>query len=480
MINAMLHNELLSLHENLKQLIEFLRSKVDPGNSVTFKTYDCRNRIKEAIERLEPISQLLDLHLCLDDTTIRTINFYSVFDQQFSGRYHKEAEYWIQDGYEGEKVLVTDKERLKREFTIRNCMNSLSLVPVNIASNAMKYMLPNQKAEVWLQKVPPRNILTISNYGPKNENIDALLEEGVRGENSEMAGMGLGLSIIRSVVEFHQPLLDSSIEIVQDNEVAFTKDGVDYTKFSVIFTYLTVPPQQSEVNRFKADFFNKIPLIIMHNMVDILANLFSITEKLQDLSFRAENNSRLAAEFRPYVDQFYLHIEKMQETIKLCLYMRNGYSTRNILGNVCPINVEKFSGKVLGLLNKYCYREKEIALQFHPIRPQIVETFSVVYPVIYGLCNAILDNAADESQIQVEMEGKTLSIAVNEIDPARVIYRGALPEHPEPRDLARIKSSMYAEILKDCHIGLWADEYGDDVHFTLNFENAKNDVTNES
>ena len=91
MINTMLHNELNALYENLKSLIRDSESLTD-GSAGGFRNLYCKQKIREALDMLHPISNLLDLHLKLDDTTLTSVDFYDIFNTQFvTGRYNKRA-----------------------------------------------------------------------------------------------------------------------------------------------------------------------------------------------------------------------------------------------------------------------------------------------------------------------------------------------------------------------------------------------------
>ena len=232
---------------------------------------------------------------------------------------------------------------LRREFSINNCMNSMNLVPINLASNAMKYMLGDQHVKVVLLKTPKRNIITITNLGPKNQedNLEKLTEEGYRGNNSSnMAGMGLGLAQIKSIIGLHKTLLDASIDLAQGKDTLAVIGDKEYTSFSVTITYLRYSEEQANKPAM-TEFKNRIPLIIAHNMVDILANLFVVTDRLPKLRLK-EYDKVIKNNYDKIINKFQLDLEKMQETIKLCLYVRNQYQTTNLLGNICPIAIATY------------------------------------------------------------------------------------------------------------------------------------------
>lgn len=462
-IEQTLHNELLVLYQECKQLIYNLE------NSFPFKNQYCKERIEENTMILKQICSQLEIHLKIDDVTITSVDFYSNFQAQFNlNRYQKSVEYYIQEGYGNNPELVTDSEKLKQEFTINNCMNSMHLVPINLASNAMKYMLSGQQAKVVLLKTPRRNIITVTNLGPKNSetNLENLTKEGYRGDNSsKMAGMGLGLSQIKAIIGLHKTLLDASIDISQDNKNIVMVDGKEYTTFSVTISYLRSVPEQS-ISPSTTEFFNRIPLIIAHNMVDIIANLFSVVDKLPRLPFK-NDDERFKRDFLMMIGRFQLTVEKMQETIKLCLYIRNNYSTQNIMGNICPIEIGCFFKKEIEQL--YIHRYSHVERPVVRGTSQIIDTFSAVYPVIYGLCDLILSHSSKVTELDIDIDNSNISITSNNINFEELLYDGYLNEEPELEKDTNIKSCMYIDILEECNIKLEKNQN----QLIINYEYAK-------
>ena len=455
-----LHAELTNLYNECKKLIETL--EVDYASKLVSmeytKTILQKNGEKEEVVNINIISLLnqilsqLELHLKLDDTSLTSVNFYSIFQSQFDlGRYQKGVDYYIQEGFGGSEVIVTDKERLQKEFTINNCMNSMSLVPINLASNAMKYMPSGQNAKVVLIKTPRRNIISISNLGPKNyeDDLDKLTEEGYRGDNdSSMAGMGLGLSQVKSIVGIHKALLDSTIDISQETKDVSIKLGdIEYTPFTVKFSYLRTALEQSN-SPSTEELFNRIPLIIAHNMVDIIANLFVITEKLPGLRFKNFDKA-IKNHYNNIINRFQLDVEKMQETIKMCLYVRNNYNAEKIRGNICSIDIGSFFAKELSQLCIHRYTN---------IQPPIIrgtskkiDTYSAVYPAIYALCELILEKASDDTEFDIEIDDKEITVNGRNINFNEIFYDDDLyPEEEEEE--CHIKSCMCLDILGECDI----------------------------
>lgn len=460
------------LYKELKRLYEECTGLIDKLND-QYKTHLCNNNFEyiikysngqnekiDLLELLMIINSQIKLHLDLNETHITSVNFYTQFQSQFDlGSYNKGVEYFIQDGYEGVQRRVTDVDSLKREFSINNCMISMGLVPINLASNAKKYMPSDTKVNVVLLKTTKRNIITITNLAPKNEdkNLDKLTEEGYRGDNSsEMAGMGLGLSQIKSIVEMHQSLIDSTIDIAQSNKIEAIVDGIEYTWFSVTITYLRDISNQ-EVNHSLDGFISRLPLVIAHNMVDIIANLFVVADKLPRLWFH-DKNDPIKKNYIKSIQRFKLAIERMQECIKLYLYIRNNYSTQYLQGNKCHIAIGQFFKEELNNLITHQYSHKSINLDIiDGSSSKLVETYSAVYPMLYGLCDLFLSKSPKDTDFHVEMDDTGITLSSDNFDFKRLIYNDLILKDPNEEDISRIRSHMYFQVLRECNMDLEID-----------------------
>lgn len=469
-IDVTLHNELSSLYNECIKLIDELEKNY-AQRLISWDYINSNNNERtNIIELLKQITSQLEIHLKLDDTTITTVDFYTNFQMQFeTGRYKKGVDYYIQEGYGGTESLVTDPETLRREFSINNCMNSMNLVPINLASNAMKYMLGDQHVKVVLLKTHRRNIITITNLGPKNQedNLEKLTEEGYRGNNSSnMAGMGLGLAQIKSIIGLHKTLLDASIDLAQGKDTLAVIGDKEYTSFSVTITYLRSSEEQANTPAM-TEFKNRIPLIIAHNMVDILANLFVVTDRLPKLRLK-EYDKVIKNNYDKIINKFQLDLEKMQETIKLCLYVRNQYQTTNLLGNICPIAIATFFKREIEhlIIHKYSHIPKPI------IRggSRNISTYSAIYPALYGICGLILENSDRDTELDIEIDNTGITITSDSIDFCTILYYGDLKDS-EHEQIQHIRSCMCIDILEDSGINVEINNN----ELKLNYKDVENE-----
>lgn len=320
-IESTLHDELSSLYNECCELIFELEYNY-ARKLTSFDYINPENGEKTNIlELLKQIAFQLKIHLKLDDTTITTIDFYSIFQAQFDmGRYQKGVEYYIQDGYAGTETLVTDPEKLRQEFEIYDCMDSMNLVPIIIASNARKYMPNGLHVKVVLLKTSIRNIITIAYLSPKDieDNLKELTEEGYRSiYSSDLACMDHRLAQIKQIIRLHKNLIDANIDMVQKGSVVKIGE-VEYSKFCVTITYLRSVFEQT-IEPSIEKFAKRIHLIIAHNMVDILANLYFIVDRLSELRFKVPDKDG-KHRYDSIITKFRLGVKKMDATIKLYRY----------------------------------------------------------------------------------------------------------------------------------------------------------------
>ncbi len=459
-IDSILHKELQVLHDECEKFIKELKTTYAPKLR-TMLYYKAETEEKtDILLLLEKINSQLKLHLNLDDKTLYDIDFYTPFKTQFSlSRYNKKVEFYIQEGFGTNPQLVTDEDTLKNEFTIKNCMKSMEIVPFNLASNAMKYMPSNQTATIVLIKTSRRNIIKITNLGPKNreKNLDKLKEEGYRGDNSsKMAGMGLGLAMIESIVGLHENILDASIDIEQDNKNVIKLGDEEYVPFSVTITYLSTQPNKVIIDSLE-EFVKRIPLMIAHNMVDILANLFAVVDRLPRLHFKVFDKE-VKTRYDSLINKFRLNIEKMQKTIKMNLYIRNSYSAEEILGNVCPIAIQSFFKSEITNMHSFCYNYKpkpkiKYGAGFYDKNSDV---FSAVYPAIYSLCELILKKADNDSALEILIDNDGIVIN-SDVEFSDVIYDSELDGNYRLESEDKIQSCMCIDILNSCNIFLIID-----------------------
>ena len=412
-INQLLLDKLQSFddscHEFQLGLNDFVFEKTK-GNS----WMDEKNKlISDYRDKLDIFSSQIFVHQNLDKTDIVSVNFYEQFNTFFeSDKYHISVEYYIQNGFGNKKVQITDVELLRKEFLIPYCLNSMWLVPMNIASNARKYSPDSCKVIVTLINEDTYKYITVVNYGPQcdESEINDLSEEYRRGNNSDfISGMGLGTSQVKSIIMLHKSLIDATYNFRSSKEVVFI-NGIPYSEFTTNISFSTVL-QKKELDGFES-IKSRIPLIIIHNMGEISANILFATEQLR---YKYKGNRK----WHKYIAKQILNVNDLQDTLRICLFIRNNFSTEYLFGNKCIVNIQKVIQDTIEVLCEERYRCKQISTAFSGEIGSI-ESYSILFSVLYGICNQICYMIPHNSSLLVEMEtgwkNKTISIICEDVD----------------------------------------------------------------
>lgn len=404
----------------------------------------------------------LEVHLNLDNVSLGDVNFYREFRTPFlTGSYHKGVEFYIKEirnEEESEPILVDDEEILDMEFTIHNCMPCMQLVPQQLAGNAKKYCVSGQDVKVLLVKDVDYNTNTIyvSNIGPHctNDEINIIVEGGVsgnevRGDNAkDVAGMGIGLSEVKDIIDLHEPVLDTSFDISTNNKVVCTINGKEYSIFTTIISYLTQPKAADRIP-FSKKFLNRIPIILLHNSIDIIANLIEATKSFRKIRFNG--NEELVST----IDKFLIEINKFQDLTKMCLYMRNEFTTDNLLGNTCTINM---GHHIRGLLTNICRNDyptikigSEIQIEGETCP---CEVYSSMFSCLYGFFDYLLCQINEDSAFDVFFDKDAISITCEEIDFSEIMVETIPEDWLKNNDYESIRLKMYSDIFRQNQYGI--------------------------
>ena len=396
----------------------------------------------------------LEVHLGLDDVSLTNVNFYKEFRTPFlTGSYYKGVDFFvkeIRDNVEGEEVLLTDEEQLNREFTIHNCMSCMQLVPQQLAGNAKKYSISGQNVKVLLEKDLDydTNTIYVSNIGPHctNSEINTIVEEGVsgnevRGANArDVAGMGIGLSEVKDIINLHEAILDTSFDISTNNKVVTVINEKEYSIFTTVISYLTKPKAAVRIP-FSKKFSARIPIILLHNSVDIIANLIEATKVLKRIRYRGNEG------FVSTVEQFQIEINKFQDLTKLCLFIRNNYKTDNLLGNVCSINI---GNKIKDLVANICRNDYPDLLgdTIHIEGESLtIDVYSSIFPCLYGFFDYLLCQVSPLAAFDVIIDDYSVEIKCDDIKFKEIINAGKRETFRDD-DYDNMRLKMYYSIFE--------------------------------
>ncbi len=374
------------------------------------KEKDLKRRIERFEEQMNVFSNQIFTHMNLDKTDLTSVNFYEEFNSFFdSNMFEKKVEYYVQQGFGNKPELITDPKILKKEFIIPSCFHSMKLVPENIASNARKYSPKGGIITVSLINEDTYKYITVVNEGPyeKELNLTQLTDDYRRGENAGViAGMGLGTSQVKTIVLMHKSMLDTTFSMKSSDDIILF-NGVPHSVFTTKISYNTVA-ERSDLDVIADEFRTRIPLIILHNMGEITANMLQALKTLSKFHFN--RFSRREFKWTLLIARQIANINRMQNIMKTCLFARNNYSTDYLWGNVCDVLLYQSITNNLRVLNNYEYQEKDIKLSIYGnILP--ISSYSVLYPVIFGICDLVLNSLHDSSSLHVDMDEENYQVS---------------------------------------------------------------------
>lgn len=423
-----LFDEMRLLYKECSELRDYMKSLTVPTNEV--------NSLEKKRSELEDCMNLIRIHQELRNTTLQEVDFYSKFKQHFyKDKANKEARFVVANDFKDEEVLEgtellnqylieenkdvikkTDKDienDLKKQFTIKNCLPVMELVPIQFASNARKYMPPGTIVTVTLTQKGERNFITVSNLGPRMEldEKSRLIDEGGRGKNTSMVrGMGLGFKQVKEILKMHKAWLDTAFEVEQ-SESDFLYEKSPYSMFNVKFTYLNGENEQSintDYLQWNEEFWSDdMPIVIVHNMFTITYDLRKLCEdKLKSLRPADANDKD---EWKLQIDELLMVIRRFDDTLRQCLY----YLDRDkdelgdaIMGNPCQVNLYKVVDRSFKTLVETFYSHKNFQydVQAHDFL-KVVDAHSSFYSFVCGVFSLIFDRAPKNSFFELTYEG---------------------------------------------------------------------------
>lgn len=467
-----LFDEMRLLYKKCSDLREYMKSLSVPSSEL--------NSLYNKIGELDNCMSLIRVHQELKNTSLQEVDFYSKFKKHFyRDKSNKEVRFIVIDGLENEEDGLDDAELLKRyvieenkdvivkpdkdvedelkkQFTIKNCLPVMELVPIQFASNARKYMPPGTIVTVTLRKTKKRNFITVSNLGPRSEQdeMNKILEEGGRGKNTlTVRGMGLGLKQVKEILNMHRDWLDTAFDVYQ-NENDFLYENIHYSMFTVKFTYLNGENEQSintDYVQWNEDLWtDDMPIVIVHNMFTVSYDLRRLCEnKLMRL--RLSNNNDIE-EWKLALEELRMVIRRFDDTLRQCLY--KVYLEQNddefvdaIMGNECSVSLHKIVDRSFKSLVKTLYSNKKFLYDIQVNEAlKSISAHSCFYSFIYGVFSLILDCAPKGSFFEITYDGgrndNQITIKCEQCDFKSVFYENA-------SELSRNRVQMYSDMLAE-------------------------------
>ncbi len=284
--------------------LKHLYSRSDTNNDSVDRLFDSLN---------DTLSNLM-LHTQLDKGTAKSVDFgkslANFFKNKQKKKISKHVKFIYKDGFDGEaRPIDIQNDPIAAEFTVDNCMPVMELVPLQIYSNAYKYMPDHSTLIVELTVTENRKYFSFRNLGPQTEQSEKenVFESGVRGINtSSVSGRGLGLSQVKQVLRIHKDWLNPLMSVDTDEEIVHL-NGIPYSWFILNLSFLrhsVITGSMNDTVNPLSD--NLLPKILFHNCYEIIEAIYNIVVKLETLNEKSVRESwiNILHEMRIYLSEF--------------------------------------------------------------------------------------------------------------------------------------------------------------------------------
>lgn len=391
-------------YDDTTECLENLRKKV-------FRFEQNQIHFGKWIDYLDCYRSQILIHKTLDNAKLIDVDFAKEIQNYFiDKKYLKRVAFYVQEGHKGEKVKVEDSEELSRLFTIPNCLSIMSLVPMQLALNARKYMPIESFLDVELTKTESRNYMVFSNIGPlcdENE-IGGITDEGTRGTNiGNTAGMGIGLAEVKTILDIHHDWLETTFDVDSTSESVIL-NGFRHSVFKAEITYLSHP--SADIKPKLDDFRSKIPVILIHNSMDIANGVLDICDHLLKIDEKCDKD------WREFVYKLRLSASILLKKVEECIYMSNGEQIEDIFGLEC---------KHFKMQNSFIAIIKELQKYYYPnIVPDIngsldkkynnIQTVGGLRTIILAICQLVMENIRGEATLEVNFDDNQIMLKCDE------------------------------------------------------------------
>lgn len=391
MITNLLIDAYQRLHDYSESLIEEISSILSDEHCLVYDLGLCISNIY--------------MHLSLSETEFIDVNIYEELTTSFSGnKSHQTVCFYTKEKFNGESKLITDSAELNSLFTISNCLPLFRIVPMQIASNAKKYMPDSGELSVALITKNNDIHILFSNYGPSctEEDIEHIFEEGFRGEQSNIAaGLGVGLAEIKKIVDLHS-WHGMECDVNSDDKKSILINGCKYSEFCIELMF-----SQSH-NTFGQptieEIINSTQIILMHDSYDIADKLIRICDRMRRITQCQMESDKLRTEVNLFLDR-----------IRYCQYLYNDKKNISyLLANKCRINIGKVFEAIVKNLKRFYYphlKKLDIRGALNPI-----DSYSCMYSVMTGFLYYILSCCNSEDDIYIRLEDDAIFIEGLECD----------------------------------------------------------------
>lgn len=363
------------------------------------------------LDYLECCRRQILIHKTLDKASLINVDFAKEIQLFFiDKKYKKRVNFFVKKGHGGERKQIEDPDILSKLFSIPNCLSIMSLVPMQLALNARKYMPIETILEVELTITENRNYLVISNIGPQcdEDEINNITEEGARGINTgDYAGMGVGLSEVQTILDIHYDWLETTFDIDSTSK-SIIYNGCRHSIFSVEITYLSHP--LSDIKPKLDGFRSKIPVILIHNSMDIANSVLDVCDHLLKI------DEKFNKDWREFVYKLRLSASILLKKVKECIFMSNGGQIYDIFGLDCKhFKIQSCFIAIIKELHKYFYPNILPDINgFLNKKYNYLQTVEGFRTIILAICLLVMDNIHGKSILEVDFDDNQIMLKCEE------------------------------------------------------------------
>ena len=358
---------------------------------------------------------LIEQHIQANNLQIGEIYFSDIINSFFTNitrnKWHKHVEYFFQNELSGEKRRLVDDDEIRESLTLHDCLPIMSIVPSQIADNAIKYMPTGSTLIVEVIQTEKRKTIILTNIGPllSQEELDVLIQKsGYRGSLAKDVheGMGMGLFEVKSIVEMHwwlDPNIVFSSNIVSPEDSNFNYNGIAQAIFCIRIQLLN---HSNIINKKDDDLLNwqktNLPQITLHDLNQIVPKLRNqIRNITRNISTITKDKSwrNLCYRLDSYIDQ----IKELTAIATLVVFGNNDASISSIIGQNCRVDLQNTIINKSKNYNESLYANKGIKISYlkNPSDCSITVP-SGIYILLCGIINTILEKSPKFSNLEIE------------------------------------------------------------------------------
>lgn len=421
----------------------------------------------DLIKNIELYILLIDLHIQENEGVIGDVCFFDILNSFFTNevKLHKEKriEFFYQDGIDGIENPLDDEEEIRKLLTIHDCLPIMSVVPTQLADNAIKYMPRTSSLIVKVIQTNRRKTIKFTNYGPalSQEEINEKIQNpGCRGEYAQHnhIGMGMGLYEVKEIINKHSWLdpnfYFSSNYDQNDNNTYTIIEGIPYALFTVSIQFanstnndlITAVDNNHESNH----------TIVLHDITQIKSKLYSqileIRNNIRTNSWRTDCN-RLQC----FLDQ----VTELLSIVELAISEDN-FDLKPIIGEPCEINLQQIITIKMKNFARFFYSNKNLQLSYSGIHNRPVRLSAGAYILLSGIINTLMMTSPDNTTIEVDYYqsrwGKSfVSFKSEDIDFDNLFNKDFAEKNND--SLLWNKLNLYDVIADNCNILIKPDKH---------------------